>query len=66
MESGVSDKRELSSTIGTIEKVGGNVLGFILNCVDFKTDSAWLEKYGKSGRYINSYASAYKKAARGE
>lgn len=66
MESGVSDKRELFATINTIEKVGGNILGFILNCVDFKTDAAWLEKYGKTGKRMSSYANAHKKSSQGK
>ena len=66
LESGTSDRRELASTINTLEKVGANVLGFILNRVDFKTDSAWLEKYGKNNRHISSYAEAHTKATQGK
>ena len=54
-EAGASDKKTLASTIKTIEKVDGNVLGFVLNGINPKIDSEWLMKYGRKGKYINNY-----------
>ncbi len=54
-EAGASDKKALVSTIKTIEKVDGTVLGFILNGINPKMDSEWITKYGKKGKYISNY-----------
>ena len=55
MEAGVSNTKELSNAISTIEKVNGNILGIVLNGVDPKMGSSRYDRYGKKNRYYAYY-----------
>ena len=61
VRSGYDDKPQLSAAISSMNKVGANLLGFVLNDVNPKTGGYFRSKYRYSykGKYGNGYGYRY-------
>lgn len=54
VRSGVDDKREVSDSLNSVTRVGGKIVGFVLNDVN-KKNAGYRDGYGKYGKYSKYY-----------